>query len=414
MSVEADIVIVGGGAAGVGAARWLASSGLSALLLEASPRLGGRAFTQEIRGLDLDLGCGWLHSADRNSWAAIAKSAGLSLDQSRAAWGVQYRDLGFPPSEQAAAWQAFEAWTQRLASSPPANDVAADALDPGNPWNTHIRAIVSYISGASLEKLSAADYVAYDESSSESNWRIRTGYGALIARSFPRKVALSLSAPVESLSLMPEGVKVTTNTGTVRARAAILTVSTAVLAGDTLRLPGELDPWREAARMLPLGLNEKLFLEIVGDAPFEAETHVTGNPRDSRTASYYIRPFGRPVIECYFGGERAQALCEQGIAEGFEFAIEQLANLFGSDIRASLKPLLASAWSQTTRIGGAYSYALPGQVGARKILARLYDNRVFFAGEATSPGDFSTAHGAHDSGVRSADEAIAALGQQPG
>jgi len=48
------------------------------------------------------------------------------------------------------------------------------------------------------------------------------------------------------------------------------------------------------------------------------------------------------------------------------------------------------------------------------VLAQPYEQRVFFAGEATSPGDFSTAHGAHDSGVRAADEAIAALGRQSG
>ena len=53
-----DVIIVGGGAAGIGAARQLAASGLSALLLEASTRLGGRAWTLEIAGLDLDLGCG--------------------------------------------------------------------------------------------------------------------------------------------------------------------------------------------------------------------------------------------------------------------------------------------------------------------------------------------------------------------
>jgi monoamine oxidase len=253
--------------------------------------------------------------------------------------------------------------------------------------------------------------VAYDESSTDSNWRARSGYGALIARSFPRKVALSLAAPVETISLTADGVKLTTRTGTIRARAVILTVSTAVLAGDTIQLPNELDPWRDAARVLPLGLNEKLFLEIVGDAPFEPETHVTGDPRDARTASYYIRPFGWPVIECYFGGERARALCERGIAEGFDFAIGQLATLFGTDVRARLKPLLASSWTAAARIGGAYSYALPGHVEARKILARPFEQRLFFAGEATSAGDFSTAHGAHDSGVRAADEAIAALGK---
>ena len=120
LSADVDIVIVGGGAAGVGAARRLAGSGLSTLLLEATSRLGGRACTQEIRGLDLDLGAGWLHSADRNSWAAIARSAAIPLDQSRAAWGAQYRNLGFPATEQAAAWQAFESWTQRLAAAPPA------------------------------------------------------------------------------------------------------------------------------------------------------------------------------------------------------------------------------------------------------------------------------------------------------
>jgi monoamine oxidase len=409
LSVEADIVIVGAGAAGVGAARRLAGSGLSTWLLEASPRIGGRACTQEIRGLDLDLGAGWLHSADRNSWVAIAKSAGLSLDQSRAAWGAQFRNLGFTPQEQAEAWAAFDAWTRRLASSPPADDCAAAALDPSSPWNAHIRAIVSYISGARLERLSAADYVAYDENSSESNWRLRSGYGALVAQSLPREVKLRLATPVDSIALDAGGVKLETPTGNVCARAAILTVSTSVLAGESIQLPAALDPWREAARQLPLGLNEKLFLEIVGDAPFETETHVTGNPRDALTASYYIRPFGWPLIECFFGGERARLLCEHGIAQGFSFALEQLGGLFGADIRGKVRPLAASGWTRMNRIGGAYSYALPGQVGARKRLAQPFEQRLFFAGEATNTGDFSTVHGAHDSGVRAAEEAITVL-----
>jgi len=62
-----------------------------------------------------------------------------------------------------------------------------------------------------------------------------------------------------------------------------------------------------------------------------------------------------------------------------------------------------------THIGGAYSHALPGHAGARQELARPFEQRVFFAGEATHPFDFSTAHGAHDSGVRAADEVIAEL-----
>ena len=63
-----------------------------------------------------------------------------------------------------------------------------------------------------------------------------------------------------------------------------------------------------------------------------------------------------------------------------------------------------------TFVGGAYSHALPGHATARKDLALPFEQRLFFAGEATHTDDFSTAHGAYDSGLRAAEEAIAALG----
>lgn len=407
--MDLEVAIIGAGAAGIAAARRLHDQGRRVLLIEAMDRVGGRAHTIIVEGMALDLGCGWLHSAERNSWVAVADRAGIAVDRSRAAWGAQYHDLNFTPEAQAAAWQSFDAWSKRLAAHPPATDRAADALEPENEWNAHIRAIVSFISGASLEQLSAADYVTYDDASSDNNWRLRGGYGALIARSLPPETPLSLATAVTSLALENGGVKLATATGEIRARAVILTVSTAVLAGESIRFPSGFEPWREAARRLPLGLNEKLFLEITGAAPFENETHVTGNPRDPLTASYYIRPFGFPVIECFFGGERARLLCEQGLGTGFDFAIEQLGQLFGAGATRHLRPLTGSHWTRMTRIGGAYSYALPGHVGARKLLAQPYENRVFIAGEATSGGDFSTAHGAFDSGVRAATEVLAAL-----
>jgi monoamine oxidase len=42
-------------------------------------------------------------------------------------------------------------------------------------------------------------------------------------------------------------------------------------------------------------------------------------------------------------------------------------------------------------------------------LALPFEQRVFFAGEATHIDDFSTAHGAYESGLRAAEEAIAAF-----
>ena len=409
MNTEFDVAIIGGGAAGIGAARELASSGRSALLLEASSRLGGRAWTYEIAGQRLDLGCGWLHSGDRNSWTRIAEEAGRVVDRRPPKWGVQYRHLGFSPDEQKAARGAFADWIERLAVKPPPSDCAADALEQGGQWNGYLQAISGFISGARLERISATDYLAYDEASTDINLRAADGYGDLIASSLPTRTILSLAAPAEGIELEPQGVAVETPGGTLRARAAILTVSTAVLASEAIKLPSGLDAWRDAASVLPLGRNEKLFLEIVGQSPFAPETHELGNPRDPRTAAYYIRPFGRPVIECFFGGEGAEMIEQSGPTAGFDYAIGQIVALFGSEARRSLRPLIASSWSRSSRIGGAYSYALPGHASARRLLARPFEDRLFFAGEATSGEDFSTAHGAHDSGARAAQEALSAL-----
>jgi monoamine oxidase len=62
-----------------------------------------------------------------------------------------------------------------------------------------------------------------------------------------------------------------------------------------------------------------------------------------------------------------------------------------------------------TCVGGAYSHALPGHAAARKDLALPFEERLLVAGEAIHPDDFSTAHGAYESGRRAAEEAIAAL-----
>ncbi|RBP12003.1 monoamine oxidase [Roseiarcus fermentans] len=409
MVADPDVVIIGAGAAGVGAARRLADSGFSVAILEASARIGGRAFTEVIAGLPLDLGCEWLHSATRNPWTRIAEACGFAVDRRAPAWDRQHRDLGFPKADQRAADLAFAAWSRRLAKSPPDSDCAADALPSGDPWNGYIEAIAGYLNGAALKDLSVADYLAYEDAAGGGNWRLPSGYGTLVAASLPRGVALRCATPVEALALAGRGVALSTPSGDIFARAVIVTVSTAVLSSGAIRLPPALAPWLDAAARLPLGRNEKVFLEILGDGPFEPDSHVMGRPCDARTGAYMIRSFGWPVIEGFFGGAGAEILEREGPAAGFAFATDELAGLFGSDVRAKLRPLVATGWSRMTRIGGGYSHALPGSAAARQDLARPFEDRVFFAGEATDPSDYSTAHGACASGVRAAEEALAAL-----
>src|SRR5271165_1634059 len=102
--------------------------------------------------------------------------------------------------------------------------------------------------------------------------------GGLASRSRLRVVAFRRPQPMDPRrrssrlrELDSRAAVLTTPFGAVRARAAILTVSTAVLAGDMITLPRGLDPWRDAAARLPLGRNEKLFVEIAGDSSFAPE-----------------------------------------------------------------------------------------------------------------------------------------------
>ena len=93
---ETAVAIVGGGAAGIAAGRRLREASIDCLLLEARPRLGGRAWTvRDPSGYALDLGCGWLHSADRNPWTAVAQGQGRSIDKTSPPWNWPALPVGF-------------------------------------------------------------------------------------------------------------------------------------------------------------------------------------------------------------------------------------------------------------------------------------------------------------------------------
>ncbi len=135
-----DLAIVGAGAAGIAAAREAKLRGLSYTVLEASERVGGRARTLGWNNYHLDLGAGWLHSADRNPLVAHAEDLGLGIDRVRAAWRGQYREIGFSRDDREAAYEAFSVFNERVAK-PQLGDVAANALSPNGPWNAFINAL---------------------------------------------------------------------------------------------------------------------------------------------------------------------------------------------------------------------------------------------------------------------------------
>jgi monoamine oxidase len=96
---DVEVVVVGAGSAGLGAAMRLAAARVSLTVLEARGRVGGRACTVADSPFPLDLGCGWLYSAERNLWTRIAAEAGFTIDKTVPAWGTQSFGLAVAPND---------------------------------------------------------------------------------------------------------------------------------------------------------------------------------------------------------------------------------------------------------------------------------------------------------------------------
>lgn len=395
-------VVIGAGAAGIAAARRLQDAGRDVLLVEAGDRLGGRAHTVTLGGYPVDLGCGWLHSAKRNPWTEIAEREGFTVDRSSPGWGKQWRDLDFPPSEQqafGAAWERWEAAARAALGGPDLPLSAFIAAD--DPWRPHLDAISGYVNGASLADVSLHDWIAYEDAATDDNWAVRQGYGALISH-VAGNVAVRLSTPVTRIDHRGPDVRIETAAGAIEAARAIVTVPTPVLASGALAFDPPLPAKRDAAAALPLGLADKVFLHAA-EQPWPAHAHLIGNPHTSHTASYRLSPFGWPIVEAFFGGDCAEML-EGGDAAAF--AVDELAALLGSAWRQKLTPLGVTRWRREPWIGGSYSHARVGHAAARAALAEPVDGRIFFAGEACSRADFSTAHGAYLTGVAVAEAVL--------
>src|SRR5258705_12808635 len=92
-----DVAIIGAGAAGLGAANALKNSGLSVLVLEARDRVGGRAHTiMASPDVTFDVGCGWPHSADQNSFVQIAEQLNFEINKSLPPWRDRAYGKAFP------------------------------------------------------------------------------------------------------------------------------------------------------------------------------------------------------------------------------------------------------------------------------------------------------------------------------
>jgi len=239
----------------------------------------------------------------------------------------------------------------------------------------------------------------------------RQGLGILIAK-LSEQIPLALSTPVSQIIWTGgRDVAVETSAGRIAARAAIVTVSSSVLAAGNIKFTPEF-PKRQldAAAKLSLGSYDRIALLLPGNPLGLARDDVViEQSKSTRTALLSANIGGSPLCVIDVAGSFGRDLSAHGEKAMVGFAVEWLGKLFGSDLAAAIKTSSATRWNASPSILGAMSVAPPGAQPSRKILAEPIGN-IFLAGEATHETLWGTVDGAWESGERAAEAALKKIG----
>jgi monoamine oxidase len=407
-----DLAIVGAGSAGLAAAKTARALGLDVVVLEASHRIGGRGYTEELApGIAFDLGCHWMHSASLNPWVAIADRFGFTYRKGTFGRALfvdsRWTDGGRIP-EWAAFWEAREAAIETAGRAHTGQSIA-DITDYGSPWAGLGDYWTSVATAADSDQVAVEDLAFYNDT--DENWPLKEGYGALIAR-FGADVPVTLNCAVERIGWGGREIMLHTAKGTVAAKRVLVTVSTGVLDAGDIRFDPVLPDWKQAAIAgLPLGTHNRIGLlfdrDVFGDAPVGGGVRLS----DGTFSGVNLRPFGDPWAVVYTGGRHAVWLEKAGQAAAIDHAKRVLGEVLGSDAPKHITRSIVTAWHGDPWVRGSYSAALPGQAHQREELAKPIDDRLFFAGEACSTEFQATAHGAYITGVAAAEGIAKSLGR---
>ncbi|NVN85697.1 MAG: FAD-dependent oxidoreductase [Rhodopseudomonas sp.] len=410
---EADVVVVGAGAAGIAAARRIMAANRKVIVIEATGQIGGRCQTDTASfGLPFDRGARWLHNPDTNPMVKLARSVGLDIAPAPPGQRIRVGRRNARASET----EDFLATLVRAnraideASHGKADVACAAALpaDLGN-WAATVEFVLGpYASGKDLKDLSAMDQArAQDRSALIA---CRQGVGTLIGK-LAEPVPVALSTPATRIVWGGREVSVETPAGKISARAVIVTASTNVLSSGAIKFTPEL-PKRQvdAVTKLSLGSFDRIALQLSGDPLGLSKDEVMiEQSAGARTAALFANIGDSSLCMLDVAGGFGRDLSAQGDAAMRAFAVEWLTKLFGSDIAASVRRSSATRWNAAPFALGAMSAAAPGGQPSRKVLAEPLGS-LFLAGEATHETLWGTVHGAWDSGERTAEAALKRIG----
>lgn len=431
-----DVVIIGAGVAGLTAARALAESGHSILVLEARDRVGGRVWTRHETDTTapIELGAEFIHGQVPQTLNLLheAGTAALSSDGGHLTLhhGVvqEHMDELFGHvqrgmkkagllSKPDVSFQAFLDQGERYGISPEAAELArryVEGFDAADPVRVSAQSIAEeWGEGGMLDS---------------PQFRPMGGYSsvltALAGKLDREKVHVQLHTVVKAVRWKRGAVEIDgeflDQPFSVKAPKALVTVPIGVLQLPE-GAPGAIhfDPPLEAKRTAIAGILSGSVLKVV--LRFRSvfwEELAGGRYRDASFFHSPETPFPTfwtsmptrsPFLNAWTAGPPATLLCGKSDAEIIRVALASMQAMFGDSLpqgKAELEAAFVHNWERDPFACGAYSYVGVGHnTNARRELAAPLDNTLFFAGEATdTEGEAATVTGALQSGARAARE----------
>ncbi len=419
--LETEVCIVGAGAAGLAAARMLTAYGVPSLILEASPRVGGRIRTLRQSGweLPIELGAEFVHGRPSPTLAVLGGRQRLAkVPEKRVCVGRDVREM--PDT-----WRRF-AELLGPASDGPDTDSVLDYLRKRELDEADaelVRLLVEGYHAAPLADVSARSVGedARDAGVAFEQHRIEAGQDAVLAaleHGIRRgSVQLELGARVTSIEWSAAGATLTAACGEdtlrVSARRCLVTVSIGVLQ-DALRSGSiRLEPaparLRDGLSAFAMGSVVKVVLRFEQapwpENPLAAEASFLHAPESAFRTIWRQAQRGQEQVTLWAGGPRASELASNGSEQLVDLALRSLAEVSGRALESCRRALIEAHhhdFIEDPLTRGAYSYLRPGGGNAAHELAEPFEGTLFFAGEALDIEYPSTVAGALGSGERAA------------